>query len=158
MCTPDITPRVISSSFTSQGFPLVHPLDKTPGAYQKSESKVAQSYPTLCNPMNCSLWGSSIHGIFQARVLEWVAVSFSRGSFQPRDWTRVSSITKTLLFLVPNMAYYCHHISGCIMVSWWALPHSQDSTIEGQMDSILSTEDRKIKNIIEFMTLATQVA
>ena len=46
--------------------------------------------PTLCNPMNCSPPGSSIHGIVQARVLEWVAISFSRGSSQPRDQTRVS--------------------------------------------------------------------
>ena len=40
--------------------------------------------------MNCSLPGSSVHGIFQARVLEWVAISFSRGSSRPRDWTLVS--------------------------------------------------------------------
>ena len=56
------------------------------------EREVAQSCPTLCDPMDCSLPGSSIHGIFQARVLEWVAVSFSRGSSWPRDWTRVSCI------------------------------------------------------------------
>ena len=43
----------------------------------KSESEVAQSYPTLSDPMDCSLPGSSIHGIFQARVLEWGAVAFS---------------------------------------------------------------------------------
>ena len=54
--------------------------------------EVAQSYPTLCDPMDCSLPGSSIHGIFQARILEWVAISFSRRSFQPRDWTHVSRI------------------------------------------------------------------
>ena len=47
---------------------------------QKSESEVTQLCPTLCNPMDCSLPGSSIHGIFQARVLAWVAISFSRGS------------------------------------------------------------------------------
>ena len=41
-----------------------------------SESEVAQSCPTLCDPMDCSLPRSSIHGIFQARVLEWVAISF----------------------------------------------------------------------------------
>ena len=45
----------------------------------------AKLCPTLCNPMDCSLPGSSVHGISQARVLEWVAVSFSRGSSQPRD-------------------------------------------------------------------------
>ena len=43
----------------------------------KSESEVAQSYPTLSDPMDCSLPGSSIHGIFQARVLEWGAIAFS---------------------------------------------------------------------------------
>ena len=52
----------------------------------------AQSCPTLCDPMDCSLPGSSIHGIFQERVLEWVAIFFSRGSSQPRDWTQVSHI------------------------------------------------------------------
>ena len=55
-------------------------------------SKVTQSCLTLCDPMDCSLPGSSVHGIFQARVLEWAAISFSRGSSQPRDQTRVSSI------------------------------------------------------------------
>ena len=54
---------------------------------KKSENEVAQSCPTLLDPMDCSLPGSSLHGIFQARVLEWVAISFSRGSSQPRDST-----------------------------------------------------------------------
>ena len=54
--------------------------------------EVAQSCPTLCDPMDCSLSGSSIHGIFQARVLEWIAISFSRGSSQPRNRTWVSRI------------------------------------------------------------------
>ena len=55
-------------------------------------SEVTQSCPTLCDPLNCSLPGSSIRGIFQARILEWVAISFCRGSSLPRDWTRVSCI------------------------------------------------------------------
>ena len=46
----------------------------------------------LCNPTDGSLPGSTVHGIFQARVLEWVAISFSRGSSQARDRTRVSCI------------------------------------------------------------------
>ena len=44
---------------------------------QKSESEVAQSYPILCDSMDCSLSGFSVHGIFQARVLEWDAIAFS---------------------------------------------------------------------------------
>ena len=57
-----------------------------------SESEVAQSCLTLYDPMDCSLSGSSVHGIFQARVLEWIAISFSRGSSRPRNRTRVSRI------------------------------------------------------------------
>ena len=48
-----------------------------------------QSHPTLCDPMDCSLPGSSVHGILQARKLEWVTTTSSRGSFQPRDRTCV---------------------------------------------------------------------
>ena len=54
---------------------------------------VSQQCLTLCDPLDCSLPGSSVHGIFQARILEWVAISFSRGSSQPRDWTHVSCIS-----------------------------------------------------------------
>ena len=46
----------------------------------KKESELAQSCLTLCDPVDCSLPGFSVHGIFQARVLEWVSISFSRGS------------------------------------------------------------------------------
>ena len=46
----------------------------------------------LCNPMDCSPPGPSVHGIFPAGILEWVAISFSRRSFWPRDWTQVSCI------------------------------------------------------------------
>ena len=52
---------------------------------QQWPSEVAQSCPTLRDPMDCSPPGSSVHGIFQARILEWVAISFSRGSSRSRD-------------------------------------------------------------------------
>ena len=55
--------------------------------------KVAQLCPILCHPMDRSLPGSSVHGIFQARILEWVAIPFSRESSQPRNETQVSHIT-----------------------------------------------------------------
>ena len=71
-----------------QSFP-VDGASESPG---ESESEVAQSCPTLCNPMECGQPGSSIHGVFQARTLEWVAISFSRGSSRPRNWTQVSHI------------------------------------------------------------------
>ena len=56
------------------------------------ECEVTQSCLTLCVPMDCSLPGSSVHGIFQAIVLEWVAISFSSGSSQPRDRAQVSHV------------------------------------------------------------------
>ena len=51
---------------------------------------LAHSCLPLCNPMDCSPPGSSVHGIFQARILEWAAIPFSRGSSRPRDQTKVS--------------------------------------------------------------------
>ena len=66
----------------------------SPGTFQERE--VAQSCPTLCDPMDCSLPGSSVLGIFQARILEWVAISFSRGPSWPRNWTQVSHIASCL--------------------------------------------------------------
>ena len=59
----------------------------------KETERVAESYLTLSNPMDCSLLGSSIHGISLTRILEWVAIPFSRGSSGPRDRTQVSYIT-----------------------------------------------------------------
>ena len=59
---------------------------------------VAQLHPTICNPMDCSSSISSVHGILQARTLEWIAISYSRGSFQPRDWTRFSCFGRRILY------------------------------------------------------------
>ena len=53
----------------------------------------AQSCPTLYNTMDCSSPGSSVHGILQTRMPEWIAISYSRGSSQPGDWTHISCIS-----------------------------------------------------------------
>ena len=66
------------------------PLEQGPFASLRAES--LQSCLTLCDPMGCSLPGSSVHGILQARILEWVVIPFSRGSSQPRNQTWVSCI------------------------------------------------------------------
>ena len=70
---PGIDPR--SPTFQAHSLPS-EPL----GNFSESESEVTQLCPTLCNPVDCSPPGSSVHGILQARILEWVAISFSRGS------------------------------------------------------------------------------
>ena len=101
-------------------------------------SEVAQSCPTLSGPMDYSLLGSSVHGIFQARILEWVAISFSRGSSQPRDQTRVSCIVGrrfTVWAMGGNELFqqqrykphrflsFCTTLTGC---TWFrALTHKQ---------------------------------
>ena len=77
---------------------------------------VTRSCPTPCNPMTCSLPGSSIYGIFQTRILKWVTISFSRGYSQPRDQTWVCCIavrlftTWALYQLTPNCLskWLCH--------------------------------------------------
>ena len=56
---------------------------------------VAHWCPTLCDPIDCSPSGSSVHGVVQARMLEWVAISFPRGSSPPRDGSQVSCISCT---------------------------------------------------------------
>ena len=73
---------------------------------KKERNEVAQSCLTLCDPVDCSPPGSSIHGILQARILEWVAISFSRGSSQPRDRTQVSCIASGFFTSSHSEAHY----------------------------------------------------
>ena len=71
------------------------------GRWSHAVCSVAQSCPTLCNPMDCSLPGSSIHGTFQVRILESVAIFYSWASSQPRDPICISCffcITKLILY------------------------------------------------------------
>ena len=83
------------------------------------ESEVIQSCLTLCDTMDCSPPGSSVHGIFQARILEWVAIAFSRGYSRSRDQTQVS------------------YIAGRHFTFWAtreALNHNKDSLYQTYMD------------------------
>ena len=62
---------------------------------------ITQSHPPLCDIMDCSLPGSSVHGISQARILEQIAISFSRGSSRPRDWTSAPALAGRLFTTEP---------------------------------------------------------
>ena len=64
----------------------------------ENESEVAQSCPTLCDLVNCSPPGSSVHGIFQAQILDWIAISFSRVFFWLRDQTCISFTGRWILY------------------------------------------------------------
>ena len=69
-----------------------------------------QLYPTLCDPMGCSPPGSSVHGILQARILDWVVIPSSKGLSQPRNRTHVSYV-----FCVSRQVlYHCHHLGSPI--------------------------------------------
>ena len=72
------------------------------------------SHVQLCDLMDCSPPGSSAHEIFQARILEWVAISFSRGSSRPRDWTHVSCIGRQVLhhWAIREAPYRCGVLSN----------------------------------------------
>ena len=63
---------------------------------------IAQSCPILCDPVDCSPPGSSVHGILQARILEWIAISFSKGSSQPKDRTHILSLVADSLPAEPS--------------------------------------------------------
>ena len=76
--------KTLESPLECKEIKPVNPKGINPDYSLESESEVAQLCPTFCNPKDCSLPGSSVHGIFQARILEWVAISFSKGSSQPR--------------------------------------------------------------------------
>ena len=95
---PWTTRKVPAWPFKPQGktyFPWIG-WERCWGAGRGNESVkvlITQSCPTLCNPMDCTRPSSSVHGIFQARILEWVAIPFSRGSSLPKDQTQVSHIT-----------------------------------------------------------------
>ena len=104
---------------------------------------VAQSCPTLCDPMDCSPLGSLSVGILQARLLEWIAMPSSRGSFQPRDQTQVTCIAG--IFFTdwaqgsppgkPKCVY--RHIYGTLILFIWymiyMIPHISYSQISGHV-------------------------
>ena len=81
--------------------------------HMKVKVLVTQSCLTLCDLMDCSPPGSSVHGILQARILEWVAISFSRGLSQPRDWTWVSCISGRFFTNRATRAFTLKQLNTC---------------------------------------------
>ena len=85
---------------------------------------VAQSFPTLCDPTDCSPPVSSVHGILQARTLEWITIPFSRGSSWPRDQTQVSCIADKLFTCNFNFNsfLFTHFYSLVFILQPWQTP------------------------------------
>ena len=119
---------------------------------RKKEREVTQSCPTLWDPMDCSPPGSPVYGIFQARILEWGAISFSGGSSRPRDRTWVSRIvgrrftvwatrevrragvglTEMLSCVSPSYVPYSKaHLSVCTSSHWGVNAHWVECVTSG---------------------------
>ena len=133
-------------------------------------SEVTQSCPTLCHPVDCSPPGSPIHGILQARILEWVAISFSRGSSRPRDRTQVSCIAGRHFNLnhqgskpctIHSTEYY--RGENCIDRKLWkytgGFPWSLYLTVHMYDETTKAREitNRKQQSKIKFMFLPTRM-
>ena len=95
---------------------------------------VAQSCPTLCSPMDCSSSGSSVHGILQARTLEWVTISSSSRYSWPRDWTCVSCIGKWILYHWATRELSSHKCQWCQF--WETLLQTNLSFLPSDISSI----------------------
>ena len=95
---------------------------------RRTQCVCAQSCLTLCNPMDCSFPGFSAHGISQVSILEWVAISSSRGSSWPRNWTHISCVSCTSRLVLYHWATWeaplCADIEIISSFSWvrvWAV-------------------------------------
>ena len=119
----------------SLGFSRQEHWSRLPFPSPMRESEVAQSCPTLSNPMDCSLPGSSIHGIFQARVLEWGAIAFSepdKNDFHTRDgkgFIWISERSESFIFFwIPLLTRYFNRSSTSSQLSSM-LPFSLPTTL-----------------------------
>ena len=96
-CPPPLPPAE-THAFLQRSSPVREPHRKLCTEDQISMCQLTvpsrdQLCPALCNPVDCSQPGSSVHGIFQRRILEWVVISYSRGCSRPRDWSQVSCVS-----------------------------------------------------------------
>ena len=100
------------------------------------------SHVWICD---CSLTDSYVHGIFQARILEWVAISYSRQSSRPRDWTHIPCIGKQIFFTtVPNLPYY---MCRCLEWEWNTAIQRRVWLPQSTKDKVNFSRTRSIKSI-----------
>ena len=111
----------------------------------KAEVLVAQLCPTVCDPMDCSPPGSTVHGILQARILERIAMPSSRGSSGPRDWTWISWIS-----CIGRWVLFQQHDLRCkpLKLSYWILGPSSLSFTDKCSINVCRLRSIAIKNII----------
>ena len=104
---------------------------------------VTQSCLTLCDPMDCSPPGSSLPGIFQARILEWVAIPFSRGPSWPRDWNRVTCIGRWILYQLSHQGSPDNIFTVAVKLDCGHADHTLDKFMKIENDERRLTETWK---------------
>ena len=129
---------------------------------------VTQSGPTVCDSMDCSQRGSSVHGLLQARILEWVAIAFCRGSSQPRDITWVSCLVGGFFTTQPpeKPMWHIRVISRLLFnVTWnmplaWALWRRDGGIRQIQYQGLtyLKELDNKALNFLQFFNFFIAVS
>ena len=111
------------------------------------ECSVTQSCPTICDPIDCSLPGSSVHGISQVGILEWVAIPFSRGSSQPRDRTHVLGVSCIGRWILYHWAISLFKTN----VSFLSLPQSRQLTTPTFSNGILAPSPPRPSSLVGFL-------
>ena len=113
-----------------------------------------KSCPTLCDPMDCSLPGSSVHGIFKGRVLKWVAISFSKGSSRPRDQARVSWVVGRCFYYLSHQGNLKQVLSLKKKEKWLRRQSCRPRGLNLELQSIIP----KPWNLTEFVQLNFEIA
>ena len=116
---------------------------------------VAQSCLTLCHPMDCSPPGSSVHGILWVRILEWVAIPFSRGCSQPRDWTWFSCIADRYFTIWATWEALCELYFQCNATAYLKVkqvhsPEAGDSCCRGFVFPVFSPSFSKMSHCFAY--------
>ena len=125
-------------------------------------TEVAQSCLTLSDPIDCSLPGSSVHGILQAIVLEWVTISFSRGSSRPRDRTRVSHIGGRRFNLWTTRAEYKEELKSLLMTAreWKRCLKAQHSKMKIMASGPIASwqiDGETMETVTDFIFLGSKI-
>ena len=124
-------------------------------------AKSLQSCLTVCNPMNHSLPGSSVHGILQSRILEWVAMPFSRGSSGPRDWIQVSHIAGRFFYGLSypgSPSSFLNFLVLCLIFSFLLTgpqsPISQEEKLDSPIYSSLLSANQLFSSSVDSDTIS----
>ena len=108
---------------------------------------VTQSCPNLCDPMDCSPPGSSVHGICQARILKWISIPFAKESSQRRDWSRVSCIAGWFLLLNEPHTRVCVCVCVCVCIYTDIYIYITASLVAQRVKSLPAVQETWIRSL-----------